>query len=79
LDKLGHLFNLIPKSVPFEGVFSDVSLDSTEAQTADNFKTTNPVLKDAIENEDKFCELYEVCNNFAYVDVEYHVSSTRRI
>jgi len=60
LDKIGHHFELIPKSVPFEGVFSDVSLESDETSSTGDFKTTNPVLQQVIKDPTKFAQLYEV-------------------
>ena len=65
--------------MPFEGVFTEVSLDSTENPVVDDFKTTNAVLADAVKGEEKFCELYEVSPSNSVIDLEYHVSSARRI
>jgi hypothetical protein len=59
LDKLGHHFRLIPETVPFEGLFTEVSLHSQEANSTTDFKTTNSVLIEVIEAGDKFCKLYE--------------------
>jgi len=57
---LGHHYRLIPESVPFEGLFAEVSLEKNEESGTDNFKTTNPILKDAVKDETKFGQLYEV-------------------
>jgi hypothetical protein len=51
--------SLIPESVPFEGLFTDVSLDPADAKSESNFKTTNTILKEVIEDKDKFGKLYE--------------------
>jgi hypothetical protein len=59
LDKLGHHFRLIPESVPFEGLFTEMSLDLPEERSINDFKTTNPILKEVIHDGDKFCKLYE--------------------
>lgn len=56
---MGHHFQLIPENVPFEGLFTEVSLDAPEARHNSDFKTTNPVLKEVIETGDKFLKLYE--------------------
>lgn len=45
--------------MPFEGLFTDVSLDLADAKSESNFKTTNTILKEVIEDKDKFCKLYE--------------------
>jgi hypothetical protein len=60
---LGHHYRLIPDSVPFEGLFAEVSLEANEDSAADNFKTTNPVLKDAVKDESKFGQIYEVSSS----------------
>jgi len=51
---------LIPYSVPFEGIFEETSLESNEKSVTDNFKTTNPILEEAIKDKTKFGQLYEV-------------------
>jgi hypothetical protein len=50
--------------VPFEGSFSEVDLDFTETPDIDNFKTTNATLQEVIQDEAKFCELYEALPYF---------------
>lgn len=37
----------------------EVSLNSPEGKSDSDFKTTNPVLKEAIEDGEKFCKLYD--------------------
>ena len=71
---------MIPDSVPFEGLFAEVSLEANEDSAADNFKTTNPVLKDAVKDESKFGQLYEVSSSRCEPDVlGYHISSYQRV
>ena len=45
--------------MPFEGLFTEVSLHSQEVNKTTDFKTTNSVLIEVIEAGDKFCKLYE--------------------
>jgi trafficking protein particle complex subunit 10 len=59
LDKLGRHLKLIPPTVPFESSFEEVPLDA-DATMVDSFKTTNPILSEAVKDESKFRELYEV-------------------
>lgn len=79
MDKLGHHFKLIPETVPFEGTFSEVSLDDEETPSVDDFKTTNEVLKQIISDETKFCDLYKVFPLPAESNAGYHIASTSEL
>jgi len=75
---LGHHLKLIPKTVPFEGSFSKISLGE-ERPTTDNFKTTNPVLKEVIADENKFCDLYRVFMTSSRLITGHNLASTRKL
>ena len=45
--------------MPFEGLFTDVSLESPDTKSDSDFKTTNSVLQKVLDDKDTFCKLYE--------------------
>ena len=71
---MGHHYNLIPNSVPFEGGFAEISL-SDEDSKRDNFKTTNELLKEVVTDKSKFCELYRVSISFYEIHLGHYISS----